>query len=834
VQAFGALVRRHRLVRRLTQEQLAERSGLSIRTVSNVEGGRVGRPHRDTVGHLADALDLSGAERAVFLISADVPYWERRGADADDIRSVLIVPGQLPAAARPFFGRHAELAALDAAAGDAEAAVRPILVTGAAGAGKTALVVRWGHNARHRFPDGQIFVDLRGYDPASPAQPADVLAGILQAFGVPNANLPHALDDRSALLRSLLADRRALVILDNAATVEQVRPLLPGTGSAALLVTSRDSLAGLVAREGAYRLDLAPLPARDAVDLLAALIAGELDEQDLGVLADRCDRLPLALRIAAEAVGAGDGLSAVLAQLADDRRRLDLLDLPGDQRTSVRAVFSWSYRLLTSQAARAFRLLALHPGRNVDLRAAAALLDADHHTAQKLIYQLTQAHLVEPDERARVQMHDLLKAYARERAAGDHPDEIAAATTRLLEHYLGVARDGDSQRLDEERANLVAACVHAAEHGWSRHVIDIADALWRYLDNGAHYVDSLTVHTAAVAAAQRLGDRAGEALGEHHVAVVYWRWGQNDEAWQHFAAALAAYRDAGDPRGEAAVLGNLGVLCWRWGRHPLARSYLEQAGGLFRSLGNVTGEAGALGNQGLVAYRQGDYRSAVGLLHRSLVLRCTAGDRAGEARTLDNLGEVCQRLGDFGTAEGLHEQAVVLFREVGDRYGEGRALSNRGAVQHHYGRLEQALADLQEAYGILDQIGDATGRGEVLLRLGALHTPGSAQRAVAEGERALSLFEQVGDLNWMATALNNLGDAHHALGQVETARRRHWAARRIAARAGDKYERARAHEGLAHAAHDEDPGSARIHRRAAEAIYHHLGLRKLSMTEGSR
>ncbi|HEV8172723.1 MAG TPA: tetratricopeptide repeat protein [Actinoplanes sp.] len=835
VQAFGAILRRHRLLRRLTQEQLAEGSGVSIRTVSNLESGRVARPHRDTVGRLADALELSGAERAVFLISADVPYWGQRKASADDIKVLLTVPGQLPAAARPFCGRREELAALDAAAGDAEAAVRPILVTGAAGTGKTALVVRWAHNARHRFPEGQIFVNLRGYDPASPAQPADVLAGILQAFGVPNANVPRALDDRSALLRSLLVDRRALVILDNAATVEQVRPLLPGTGPAVVLVTSRNSLAGLVAREGAYRLDLAPLPARDAVDLLAALIAGELDERNLGVLADRCDRLPLALRIAAEAVGAGEGLSAVLAQLADDRQRLDVLDVPGDQRTSVRTVFSWSYGRLTSPVARAFRLLALHPGKDVDRPAAAALLDVDHHTAQRLLRHLAQAHLVEPDQRGRVQMHDLLKAYARERATGDRPGEIAAATTRLLEHYLGLARDGDPERLDEERANLVAACAHAAEEGWSRHVIDIADALWRYLDNGAHYPDALAIHTAAVDAAQRLGDRAGEALGEHHLAVVYWRWGENDEAWQHFVTALAAYRDAGESRGEAAILGNLGVLCWRWGRHPAARSYLEQAATLFRSLGSVAGEAGALGNQGLVAYRQGDYRSAIGLLHRSLALRRAVGDHAGEARTLDNLGEVCQRVGDFSEAEAFHEQALVLFRQVGDRYGEGRALSNRGAVHHHHGRLELALADLTEAYAIVDQIGDATGRGEVLLRLGTLHaTTGPAQRAVTEGERALSIFEQVGDLNWMATALNNLGEAHRVLGQAETGGRRHWAARRIAAQAGDTYERARAHEGLAHALRHENPRSAMSHRHAAEAIYRHLGLSILPVTERSR
>jgi tetratricopeptide (TPR) repeat protein/DNA-binding XRE family transcriptional regulator len=835
VHAFGALLRRHRLLRRLTQEQLAEGSGVSIRTVSNLESGRVARPHRETVGLLADALDLSGAERAVFLISADVPYWEQRKASVDDVSPIRTVPGQLPVAARHFCGRHAELAAIDAAAGDAEAAVRPIVVTGAAGTGKTALVIRWAYNARHRFPDGQIFVNLRGYDPSSPAQPADVLAGLLQAFGLPNADVPRALDDRSALLRSLLVDRRALVILDNAATVEQVRPLLPGTGPAVVLVTSRDSLAGLVAREGAYRLDLAPLSARDAVDLLAALIAGEPDERDLGVLADRCDRLPLALRIAAEAVGAGEGLSAVLAQLADDRQRLDLLDVPGDRRSSVRAVFSWSYRRLTSQVARAFRLLAVHPGKDVELPAAAALLDVDHHTAQRLIHRLTQAHLVEPGQRGRVQMHDLLKAYARERATGDHSGEAAAATTRLLEHYLGLARDGDRKRLDEVRANLVAACTHAAEQGWSRQVIDIADALWRYLDNGAHYPDALAIHTAAVGAAHRLRDRAGEALGEHHLAVVYWRWGENDEAWQHFAAALAAYRDTGDSRGEAAILGNLGVLCWRWGRHSAARSYLEQAGRLFRSLGNLAGEAGALGNQALVAYRQGDYRSAIGLLRRSLASRRAVGDLAGEARTLDNLGEVCQRVGDFSEAEALHEQALTLFRQVGDHYGEGRALSNRGAVHHYHGRYENALADLHEAYAILDQIGDATGRGEVLLRLGALHTStGPAQDAVTDGERALSIFEGVGDLNWMATALNNLGDAHRVLGELETGRRRYWAARRIAAQAGDTYERARAHEGVAQAVQDDDPRLAKAHRRAAEAIYHHLGLSNVPAIERSR
>jgi len=301
-----------------------------------------------------------------------------------------IVPAQLPGDVDVFTGRAAELAELDRllttapirtdaadkAGGDSTSVVISA-VSGTAGVGKTALALRWAHQVRAEFSDGQLYVNLRGYDPDQPLSAGYALAGFLRALGVPGAEIPPEVDERAAAYRSLLDGRRILIVLDNASSVEQVRPLLPGTPSALVVVTSRDALAGLVARHGARRLDLDLLPPEDAVALLRALIGERAEaEPDVAVtLAGQCVRLPLALRVAAELAAArpSTSLAQLVGELADEQRRLELLDAGGDPRTAVRAVFSWSYRHLPAEAARAFRLIGLHPGPDLDPYATAAL-----------------------------------------------------------------------------------------------------------------------------------------------------------------------------------------------------------------------------------------------------------------------------------------------------------------------------------------------------------------------------------------------------------------------------------------------------------------------------
>jgi DNA-binding SARP family transcriptional activator len=356
------------------------------------------------------------------------------------------VPAQLPADVPAFTGRQQELAELDRllgtgdqATGDqatgsaaASTTVTIAAISGTAGVGKTALAVRWAHRVRSQFPDGQLYVDLRGYDPGQPVPAADALVGFLDALGVAGRDVPLAVDDRAARYRTEITGRRILVLLDNAATVDQVRPLLPGAASCFVLVTSRDSLPGLVARHGAHRLDLDLLPPADAITLLRTLLGTRVvaEPAAAATLAEQCARLPLALRVAAElaATQPSTPLGQIVADLADDRRRLDLLDAGGDRHTAVRAVFSWSYRHLPAKAAQAFRLLGMQPAADLDPHTAAALIHTSVDRARELLDLLARAHLIQPTTRqpagtGRYGMHDLLRAYATHLGSADDTAE---------------------------------------------------------------------------------------------------------------------------------------------------------------------------------------------------------------------------------------------------------------------------------------------------------------------------------------------------------------------------------------------------------------------------
>jgi DNA-binding SARP family transcriptional activator len=355
-------------------------------------------------------------------------------------RGGALPPRQLPQAARHFSGRSAELVVLRQITDEPAGAGRPavIAVTGAAGVGKTALALRWAHEVAFRFPDGQLHTDLRGYDLDSPVPPAEVLARFLRSLGVPGAEIPADQTERAARFRSLLTGQRVLVVLDNARSAEHVRQLLPATPGCAVVVTSRDSLAGLVVRDGAQRLDLDLLPLTDAVHLLRSLIGGRVDADPTAAqtLAVECARLPLALCAAAELAAAYPAapLAELVRQLGDRHQRLDLLDGGGDPRTALRAVFSWSYQHLDSDSARALRLLGLHPGIDIEPHAGAALMGTTVAQARRLLSALARAHLIRPVGPARYAMHDLLRVYAAELAVGCDSDrqEATAASARPL------------------------------------------------------------------------------------------------------------------------------------------------------------------------------------------------------------------------------------------------------------------------------------------------------------------------------------------------------------------------------------------------------------------
>ncbi len=733
-------------------------------------------------------------------------------------------PRQLPGAVANFTGRAAELAVLDGlldgAAQDTPGAMVLSAVGGTAGVGKTALVVHWAHRASDQFPDGQLYVNLRGYDLVRPVRSADALAGFLRSLGVAGQDIPEEEAERAARYRSLLAGRRMLVVLDNAGSAEQVRPLLPGDPRCPVVVTSRDALSALVARDGARRLDLDLLPLDDAVGLLRALIGARVDaDTDAAVLlASQCCRLPLALRVAAELATARPAvpLAELVGELADQQRRLDLLDAGGDARSAARAVFSWSYRHLDAGAGRAFRLLGLDPGPHFDRYAVAALAEDTVERADRLLEQLARAHLTQPAGPGRYSMHDLLHAYARGlTAARDSEEERRAALGRLFDYYLDAAAaamdtifpaerhrrprlhrsatlipplaDPDLALawLDAQRPCMVAAVMHAAAEGWPGHASRLAATLFRYFDNGGHFSEAITIHTHALLASGHTGDRAAEATALVNIASADLRQGRYEQASDQLQSALSLFRESGDQAGEARALANLGVTDMLKGRYEQATAHLQQALPLLHNIGDQAGEAGTLGHLGTVCLRQGRYQQAADYHQQALDICRANGNEPGEAYAVGNLAAVNMRQGRYQQAAGALREALALFRKTGDQAGEAQALALVGDLDLRQGRFQQAAGALQEA---------------------------------------LALFRKTGDQAGEATALNSLGTVFLATGRTADARARHAAALVLAGQVGEAYEQARAHDGLARAQHAVGNSvRARHHWRHALARYVDLG-----------
>jgi DNA-binding SARP family transcriptional activator/Tfp pilus assembly protein PilF len=725
-----------------------------------------------------------------------------------------VVPRELPGAIRHFTGRANELAALsgllDQQAGeDAPPAVVISAIGGTAGVGKTALAVQWAHQVADRFPDGQLYVNLRGYDPGQRMTAADALAGFLRALGVPGPDIPAEEDERAGRYRSLLAGKRMLVVLDNAGDVGQVRPLLPGTPGCVVLVTSRDALAGLIARDGAARLELDLLQLADAVSLLRALIGNRVDAdpQAAAALATRCCRLPLALRVAAELAAARPQipLAGLADELADQQQRLDVLDVGGDPRTAVRAVFSWSYRHLDPDAARAFRLAALHPGTDFDACAVAALTGTATGQGRRLVEVLARAHLVQAAGPGRYGLHDLLRAYAAEQAhAIDSEQERHAALTGLFDYYSRAAaaamdalHPAEKHRrpqppapalpvppppapaaardwLDAERASLMAVTAYAADHGWPRHAVTLAGILSRHLRVDGHSPDAQTVFAAALRAAQQTGDLAGQAQSLRDLGIVDTWQDHHPQAIGKLRSALDLYRQIGDRSGQAQTLHDLGILDWRQGRTEEAVGHYRQALALARDIGDRLGEGRTLNNLGNIATRQGNHEQAAGHYWESLAIFREIGDRNAEAAALDNLGELLCRQGHYQQAEDHLGQALPIFRELGNRHGEADVLQNLGYACRGQGRFQQAAGFCQQALAIFGEVGDRSGEAEALNSLGeALSGAGLPGQARAHHHDALTLARQIGARYEQARAHNGLATTYGATGDHGRARR-HW------------------------------------------------------------
>jgi tetratricopeptide (TPR) repeat protein/transcriptional regulator with XRE-family HTH domain len=751
-ESFGAQIRRRRVAAGLTQEELAERCGLGVRTISNMERGRTIQPHRRSVDLLYRALGLAGpvcAEPAA-PFSADLGATStsaslladrlENAGQAGGAQHEQVVPRQLPVTVRQLTGRADELEVLDGLldlAGGAPGTVVISAIGGTAGVGKTTLAVHWAHRVTARFPDGQLYVNLRGFDPSgTPMAPAEAIKGFLDALQVPVQQIPASLDAQAGLYRSLMAGKRMLLVLDNARDGAQVRPLLPGSPACCVIVTSRRSLTTLIASQDAHLLTLDVLTEAGARELLSRRLGPERvlgEPEAVDELIGLCARLPLALAIAAARAAAAPAhpLSALAGELRQEQGRLDALDT-GDAATSARAVFSWSYQSLSDQAARMFRWLGLHPGPDISAAGAASLAGVGLDEARATLKELTWAHLLVEHAPARFACHDLLRAYAAEQARrSDGDDDRRAAIHRMLDHYLHTGHDA-ARLMQPQRGSLALAPAQPgvtpeplADHdqalAWFKaehHVLLSAITLaaetrfdtcaWQlpwslatFLDWQGHWHDWAATQRIALAAVTRQDDRAAQAMVRRAFAAACIRLADYDEAHAHLTECLSIYAQLGDGAGESRIHRDLGNLFEYQDRYDEALDHAEQALRLSQAVSDKTGQAAALTNAGSYHAMLGHYQQALVYSHQALDLHRELGARYGEAHTWLGIGYIEHHLGSFNEAAASHQQALTLFRELGDRVYEATALAYLGDTHHAYGNRPAARDAWRQALAIL-------------------------------------------------------------------------------------------------------------------------------------
>jgi DNA-binding SARP family transcriptional activator len=642
-----------------------------------------------------------------------------------------ITPAQLPADVRGFAGRADHLARLDAildTLGDKDAATSVVIsaIAGTAGVGKTALAVHWAHRAARRFPDGQLYVNLRGFDPGGTIlDPAAAIRGFLDALGVAPKRIPADREAQAALYRTLVADKRILIVLDNARDGAQVRPLLPGAPGCLVLVTSRNRLTSLIATTGAHPMSLDLLTPDEARDLLrhrigAHRVATDLDAVD--TLITGCARLPLALALVAARAATHPELplGALAAELGDIGTRLDAL-ADDDPVADLRAVFSWSYTALTPAAARLLRLLGLHPGPDISTAAAASLAALAETQVRPLLTELTTTNLIAEHRPGRYTFHDLLRAYATDLAQyTDTTDQRRAATARMLDHYLHTAYAADrllmparqpialasasAGTMPEQPATrqqafawfstehpvLLAVVQHAAATGMDLHTWQLTWSLTDYFKLHGHWHDHIDVSLAAVVAADRMANPAIQTHAHRILATAYRRIHRDTEARSHLDRALDYARQADDIVGQAAVHTSITSAEERLGNYAVALDHTYQALDLFIRAGDHGGMAHALNGVGWLLAHLGEHQPALTYCQQSLAKYDEIGDRYGQAASWDSLGYIHRHLGNHARAISCYQHAIDQCRDAGDRYNE--AISIAGLADTHYANGDPAAA----------------------------------------------------------------------------------------------------------------------------------------------
>jgi tetratricopeptide (TPR) repeat protein/DNA-binding XRE family transcriptional regulator len=819
--SFAGLLRQFRTEARLTQEELAEAAGLSPRSVSDLERGINRTARKDTAGLLADALSLTGQVRVLFVAAARgrAPAAEVLAARSDGAAggSAAAVTRSLPRDVGGFTGRDPEMARLlgTLAGMTADGGVPGIcVIDGMAGIGKTALAVHAAHRLAGSFPDGQFFLPLHAHTPGQrPVRPADALASLLLTAGVAAQQIPPGVEARVGRWRDHIAGKKILLLLDDAAGHEQVRPLLPGTSGSLVLVTSRRRLTAL---EDSAVISLGTLSPAEAVALLARL-AGRPDlgsgDGPAGEIARLCGYLPLAIGMLARQLRHHPAWTGaeLAARLTAARDRLAVMHA---ENLSVASAFELSYADLSEAQQQLFRRLGLTAGADIDAYAVAALDDTSLEVARGQLDELYDHHLITEPAPGRYLLHDLLREYARALAAADTADAGAAAG-RLVNYYAHVAAaasrhiatwttaggrlpptgppasaphlatSGEAAAwLESERPNLHAAVSYAATQEMPLHAIAIAAAMGGFLRARGHW----------------------------------------DQAAEQYQEALIAAREAGDLPGQAGVLDELGLLQQLTSDYQAAAATLAEAIGLFGELGDLPARAYALNHLGLVQVDLADYPAAAVSHRQALALARRAGDGLAEAVSLIDLGMVQQMTGDYQAATASYERALPLARSAGSAFDEADALCELGAVRRLTGDYPAAIACEHQALDLFRHLGDRLGQAWALDELGRVHQlTGEYPAAAACLVEAIKLFRDLGNRHGVTKALNSLGELSLRTSAPQEAQSRHAEALAIARELGTPDEQARALEGIGRSLLHRDPAEAAAHLWRALEIYQKIG-----------